>query len=256
MTTYSQPRPHSRVVVTGASSGIGAATVRLLRANGWDTVAVARREDRLAALSKETGCSYRVCDVTDAEAMRALAAELHEEAPVTAVVVNAGGAHGSDPVAEGSVEDWTWMYEVNVAGALNTTQAFLPGLREHGGDLLYLTSTAAHETYPGGAGYTAAKHAESMIPQTMRLELVGEPVRIFEVCPGMVKTEEFSLNRLGSADAAAKVYEGVTNPLVADDIADIIAYCLSRPTHVVLDRIDTRPVAQANTMVVARHKGV
>ncbi|MDU0968658.1 MAG: SDR family oxidoreductase [Actinomycetaceae bacterium] len=252
MTTYTAPRENTRIVVTGASSGIGEATCRLLAASGWAVVALARREDRLQALADDIGCEYHVCDVTNKQMVDEVAHAILEKGPVTGVVVNAGGARGSDRVDAGYVEDWDWMYQVNVAGALNTTQAFLPYLREHGGDLLYLTSTAAHETYPGGAGYTAAKHAESMIPETMRLELVGEPVRIFQVCPGMVKTPEFSLKRLGSQDKADKVYAGVAEPLVAEDIADIIGYCLSRPTHVVLDRIDTRPVAQATTMVVAR----
>lgn len=214
---------------------------------------MARREDRLQQLAAETGCEYHVCDVTDRQRLDEVAQAIQAKARITGVVINAGGAHGSDPVAQGKVEDWDWMYQVNVIGALNTTQAFLPYLRENGGgDLLYLTSTAAHETYPGGAGYTAAKHAEAMIPETMRLELVGEPIRLFQICPGMVKTDEFSLNRLGSKQAAEKVYAGVEEPLVAADIADTIVWCLSRPTHVVLDRIDIRPVAQANTMVVAR----
>ncbi|MBD3689019.1 SDR family oxidoreductase [Nanchangia anserum] len=252
MTCYPPPRENCRIVVTGASSGIGEATCRLLRDNGWQVVAVARRRERLERLSAEIGCEYEVCDVTDADAVDAMAQRVFERGAVSGVVINAGGAHGADPVAAGKAEDWEWMYRVNVAGALATTQAFLPHLRANGGDLLYLTSTAAHETYPGGAGYTAAKHAEAMIPETMRLELVGEPVRIFQVCPGMVKTEEFSLNRLGDRERAEAVYAGVEDPLVAADIADVIGYCLSRPPHVVLDRIDVRPRAQATTMVVAR----
>lgn len=256
MQMYRPPRACHRVVVTGASSGIGAATVRLLCEQGWEVVACARRAERLEALADETGCEWYVLDVTDAEQVRQVADLILEAGPVSALVVNAGGACGADPVAEGDLADWQAMYEVNVLGALASTQAFLPHLRENGGDLLFLTSTAAHETYPGGAGYTAAKHAEAMIPETLRLELVGEPVRIFQVCPGMVKTAEFSLNRLGDAEAAERVYAGVTHPLSAEDVADTIAYCLSRPPHVVLDRIDLRPLAQANTMVVARGSGL
>lgn len=252
MNTFAPPHPCSRIVVTGASSGIGEATCRQLAASGWSVVAVARREERLVALAEAIGCEYHVCDVTDRARVDEVAERILAAGPVHGVVINAGGARGMDPVAEGNGEDWEAMYRVNVLGALNTAQAFLPQLRRDGGDLVFLTSTAAHETYPGGGGYTASKHAEAMIPETLRLELLGEPVRIFQVCPGMVKTEEFSLNRLGSRDAAEKVYEGVDAPLVADDIANVIVYCLSLPAHVVLDRIDIRPRAQANTMNVAR----
>lgn len=251
MVNYVPPRSHNRIVVTGASSGIGAATVRLLSASGFGVVALARREDRLRDLAKETGCEYYVCDVTDRQRMEEVAAHIAQTAPISGVVVNAGGAHGADSVAQGKVEDWQWMYDVNVVGAVNTVQVFLPQLRR-GGDLLFVTSTAAHETYPGGAGYTAAKHGEAMVAQTLRLELVGEPIRILEVCPGMVKTEEFSLNRLGSHEAAEQVYAGVDEPLTDTDIADVIVYMLSCPVHVNLDRVVVRPVAQASSTVVAR----
>ncbi|MGO1593007.1 MAG: SDR family NAD(P)-dependent oxidoreductase, partial [Ancrocorticia sp.] len=156
------------------------------------------------------------------------------------------------PVASGAIADWQRMYDINVISTLRLTQALLPRFREHGGDLVFLTSTAAHETYPGGAGYTAAKHAERMIANTLRIELVGEPVRIIEVAPGMVKTEEFSKNRLGGEDAAEKVYQGVAEPLVAEDIADIIFWALSHPKHVNIDLVTVRPVAQANSWTVAR----
>ena len=144
------------------------------------------------------------------------------------------------------------MYERNTMTALLTSRAFLPGMRERGGDIVFLTSTAAHDTYPGGGGYVAAKHAERIIANTLRLELVGEPVRIIEIAPGMVKTPEFSLNRLGSEEAAAKVYEGVAEPLVAEDIADAIVWTLTRPAHVNIDSMIVRPLAQASNTLVAR----
>ena len=181
-----------------------------------------------------------------------MAADTLALGPVDAVVNNAGGALGVDPVAEADVEHWTQMYDRNVVTALQVTDAFLPGIREHGGDLVFVTSTAAHGTYPGGAGYAAAKHAERMIPLTLRQELVGEPVRIIEIAPGMVHTPEFSLNRLGSQAAAEKVYEGVAEPLVAEDIADAIVWALSRPSHVNIDSMVIRPRAQATNTLVAR----
>ena len=172
---------------------------------------------------------------------------------VDAVVNNAGGALGVDPVAEGSAQEWATMYERNALAALRVSQAFLPGLRERGGDLVFLTSTAAHDTYPGGGGYVAAKHAERIIANTLRLELVGEPVRVIEIAPGMVATEEFSLNRLhGDAEAAAKVYAGVAEPLSADDVAACIVWTLELPAHVNIDSMVVRPRAQASNTLVAR----
>ena len=241
----------ARIVVTGASTGIGEATVRRLTAEGYEVVATARREARLTSLSEQTGCSHFAADLTKQEDIDALVAFLGD-GPVAGLVNVAGGALGQDPVAEGKVTDWQRMYEINVIATLRLTQALLPQFREKGGDLVFLTSRAAHETYPGGAGYTAAKHAERMIANTLRIELVGEPVRIVEIAPGMVKTEEFSKNRLGGEAAAEKVYQGVAEPLVAEDIADIIFWTLSRPKHVNIDLVQVRPVAQANSWTVAR----
>lgn len=243
-----------RAVVTGASSGIGAATVRLLRAKGWDVLAVARRADRLLALAEETGAVPVVADVTDAGDVARLAEQARARGPVHALVNNAGGAIGLDAVATGSVEDWRAMYEVNVLGTLRVTQALLPDLRASGrGDVVVLTSTAGHDTYPGGGGYVAAKHAERSIAATLRLELVGEPVRVVEVAPGMVQTEEFSLNRFGGDQARADaVYAGVDGPLVAEDVADAIVWCLTRPHHVNIDSLVIRPRAQASNTLVAR----
>ena len=238
-------------MVTGASSGIGAATVRALAASDWSVVAVARRQSKLEALAKETGCEYYVCDLKDKEAVGKMAQSLGTD--VRVVVNIAGGAVGQDLIADTTVEDWQEMYSRNVSTALNVTKAFLPNLRE-GGDLVFVTSTAAHDTYPGGGGYVAAKHAERMIPLTLRQELVGEDVRLIEIAPGMVKTAEFSLNRPGSQEAADKVYEGVDNPLSAEDVADLICWCLSRPVHVNIDSVIIRPTAQATNTLVARKK--
>lgn len=226
--------------------------MRRLRAQGWEVTAVARRIMRLKALAEDTGCTYYAADLTDEEQVAAMAADTLTLGPVDAVVNIAGGALGVESVADADIEHWTQMFDRNVVTALQVTNAFLPGIRRRGGDLVFLTSTAAHGTYPGGAGYVAAKHAERMIPLTLRQELVGEPVRIIEIAPGMVRTPEFSLNRLGSKEAADKVYEGVAEPLVAEDIADAIVWALSRPTHVNIDSMVIRPRAQATNTLVAR----
>ena len=242
----SSSSPVRRALVTGASTGIGAATVRLLRSHGWEVVATARRVERLEALA---------ADLQVPGDVERLAREVLDGGPVDAVVNNAGGALGVDPVAEGSAQEWATMYERNVLAALRVSQAFLPGMRERGGDLVFLTSTAAHDTYPGGGGYVAAKHAERIIANTLRLELVGEPVRVIEIAPGMVATEEFSLNRLhGDAEAAAKVYAGVAEPLSADDVAACIAWTLELPAHVNIDSMVVRPRAQASNTLVAREQ--
>ena len=243
-----------RAVVTGASSGIGAATVRRLRAEGWDVVAVARREDRLRALAEETGAEVVVADVTADDDVARLGDTVAAGGPVNALVNNAGGALGADPVASGSLEDWRAMYEMNVLGTLRVTQALLPALRDSGrGDIVVLSSTAAHGTYPGGGGYVAAKHAERQIAMTLRLELVGQPVRVIEIAPGMVHTDEFSLKRFGGDQSKADaVYAGVDAPLVAEDIADAIVWTLTRPHHVNIDTMIIRPRAQASNTVVAR----
>lgn len=239
-------------LVTGASTGIGEETVRLLRGHGWRVVATARREERLERLSAETGCTPVPADLTVDDDIAALVAAA-TASRVTAVVHVAGGALGLDTIADAQVGRWQTMFDRNVVGTLRLTRAMLPHLRAHGGgDLLYLTSTAAHDTYPGGGGYVAAKHAERIIPLTLRQELVGEPIRVIEIAPGMVRTEEFSLNRLGSAEAAAKVYEGVAEPLVAADVAAAIVWALELPRHVNVDTMILRPVAQATNTLVAR----
>src|SRR5215207_7887389 len=210
-------------VVTGASSGIGAATARRLAAEGFHVVAAARRADRLKTLVEEIGNATDVtCDVTDDDSVAGLAAAVTALGePVTLLVNNAGGARGMDQVADGSVADWQWMYDVNVLGTLRVTKALLPALEASGaGTIVTVGSTAGFVVYEGGAGYAAAKHAQRALVGTLRLEIVGKPVRVIEIDPGMVRTEEFSRNRLGDQEKADAIYSGVREPLVADDIAD------------------------------------
>lgn len=243
-----------RAVVTGASSGIGAATVRRLRAEGWQVLAVARRADRLAALAAETGAVPVVADITKADDVAALRERVAAAGDLHALVNNAGGALGLEPIEAADLDQWRQMFELNVVGTMRVTQALLPALRESGrGDVVVVTSTAAHEPYPGGAGYVAAKYAERIATRTLRLELVGEPIRVIEIAPGMVHTEEFSLNRFGGdAERAAKVYRGVPGVLVAEDIADAIVWALTRPHHVNIDTMIIRPRAQASNTKIAR----
>ncbi|MDN5559210.1 MAG: SDR family oxidoreductase [Ruaniaceae bacterium] len=242
-----------RALVTGASSGIGEATVRALAADGWRVLATARRAGRLEALAAETGCEWVAADVTTPEDVDAVV-EAAAAAELTAVVHVAGGALGIDRVDEADPDLWRRMFELNVIATLNLTRRCLPLVRAAGrGSLVFLTSTAAHGTYPGGAGYVAAKHAERQIATTLRLELGGEPIRVIEIAPGMVKTEGFSLTRLGSAEAADTVYEGVEAPLVAEDVAEAVRWSLGVPEHMNVDLMVLRPVAQSSHTTVARH---
>lgn len=239
-------------VVTGASSGIGAATARRLAAEGFTVVAAARRLDRLQELATETGATPVQCDVTSDTDVAALAGVVSGLGlPLTVLVNNAGGAFGADPVENADLDQWRAMYEINVVGTVRVTRALLPLLEASGaGTILLLGSTAGFVTYEGGGGYTAAKHAEKAVADTLRLELSGRPIRVIDVSPGMVRTDEFAVNRFGGdADKAAAVYEGVAEPLVADDIADVVAFAVTRPHHVNIDRLVIRPLAQA-----AQHK--
>lgn len=242
MTT--SPDAHSRVaVVTGASSGIGQSAARVLAAQGFHVVAVARREKRITRLADELGGTAVVADVTDDAAVAALAASLPR---VDVLVNNAGGAKGLEPVAEANLDDWRWMWETNVMGTLRVTRALLPKLIASGDGLIVtVTSIAALEVYDGGAGYTAAKHAQGALHRTLRGELLGKPVRLTEIAPGAVQTE-FSLVRFGGdAQRAESVYAGIT-PLSADDVAEVIGFVASRPAHVNIDQIVIRPRDQAS----------
>ncbi|GGZ53281.1 oxidoreductase [Streptomyces inusitatus] len=243
-------------VVTGASSGIGAATARRLAAAGYHVVLAARRAERIEALAGElVSAGHRATahtlDVTDRAAVDAFAAGLDR---CDVLINNAGGALGADPVATGDPADWRRMFEVNVIGTLHTTQALLPALTESGdGTVVVLTSTAGHGTYEGGAGYVAAKHGAHVLAETLRLEIVGTPVRVIEIAPGMVRTEEFATTRFhGDAEKAAKVYAGVPEPLTADDIADTITWAVTRPPHVNIDLLMVRPRVQASNTKVHR----
>jgi NADP-dependent 3-hydroxy acid dehydrogenase YdfG len=240
-------------VVTGASSGIGAATARRLAAEGYRVIAAARRRERLDELAASTpGVVPMTLDVTDPESVSALAASAGDDLAV--LVNNAGGAIGTEPIERADPADWQAMYETNVLGVLRVTQALLPAL-EHGagGHVVVTGSIAGHLVYEGGAGYTAAKHAATALVETLRLELAGRPVRVTEIAPGMVHTEEFSLVRFrGDQDAADRVYAGVPDPLSADDVADCIAFAVTRPAHVNIDLLVVKPLAQAAPHKVVR----
>jgi NADP-dependent 3-hydroxy acid dehydrogenase YdfG len=242
-------------VVTGASSGIGAATARRLAQDGFDVVAAARRRDRLDALAAEQpNIRAATLDVTDDASVAALAAELPD---VALLVNNAGGAFGMDPVEHARIEDWQRMYDSNVLGVLRMTQALLPALEAGtGGHVVVTGSIAGHLVYEGGGGYTAAKHAATAVVETLRLELNGRPVRVTEIAPGMVRTDEFSLVRLrGDREAADRVYAGVDEPLTAEDVADAIAWTATRPPHVNVDLLVLKPLAQAAPHKVHRTTG-
>jgi NADP-dependent 3-hydroxy acid dehydrogenase YdfG len=238
-------------VVTGASSGIGAATVRCLVAEGYDVIAAARRADRLAQLAVETGARAVVLDVTDEKSVQALADAVET---CSVLVNNAGGAFGWAPVEAADAADWQHMWDVNVMGTMRMTRALLPKLEASGDAVIVtLTSTAGHGVYENGGGYTAAKHAQHAVCETLRLELLGRPVRLVEVAPGMVATEEFSLNRLGGDQSRADaVYAGVPGPLSAADVADCIAWAATRPWNVNIDLLVVRPRAQAAAHKVLR----
>jgi NADP-dependent 3-hydroxy acid dehydrogenase YdfG len=236
-------------VVTGASSGIGAATARHLAREGFHVFCAARRVDRVEVLAQEIGGTAVACDVTSEDDVAALAARVGERLDV--LVNNAGAALGASPVSESDPAEWRAMYEVNVIGLMLVTKSLLPALVASGaGVILNVGSTAGRIAYEGGAGYTAAKHGTQVVTETLRLELYDQPVRVCEVAPGMVRTDEFSLRRFGGdQEKADAVYAGVAEPLTADDVADAIAWMVTRPPHVNIDELVMRPRAQA-----AQHK--
>jgi NADP-dependent 3-hydroxy acid dehydrogenase YdfG len=247
-------------VVTGASSGIGAATAVRLAADGFRVLAAARRRDRLEEVAaRHPQIEAIMLDVTAPESVAALAARVAQWAPdgLDVLVNNAGGALGVDPIETADPADWQWMYDTNVLGVLRVTQALLPALEQgDGGHIAVTGSIAGHLVYEGGGGYTAAKHAVAAMVETLRLELNGRPIRISEIAPGMVHTQEFSLVRLrGDQAAADKVYDGVASPLTAEDIADCIAWVVTRPPHVDVDLLVVKPVAQAAPHKVDRRRG-
>jgi NADP-dependent 3-hydroxy acid dehydrogenase YdfG len=237
-------------LVTGASSGIGEATVRALAAQGWTVFAVARRAERLAALEAQTGAVGIPADISEDDDVSRLLARVTEAGGIDTLINIAGGARGADAIGAASTEDWEWMYRVNVLGTMKLTRAFLPMLRANGeGTVLNLTSTAGLAAYEGGGGYNAAKFAQHAMTGALRLEEAENNLRVIEVAPGLVYTEEFALNRLGDRQAAEKVYQGVEKPLTAEDVAEVVRYAVTAPHHVNLDQIVIRPVAQA-----ANHK--
>src|SRR3954468_5702951 len=245
---HAQDQPRS-AVVTGASSGIGAATARHLAAEGFHVFCAARREERVRSLAEEIGGTAVRCDVTDPVEVDALAKQVGPRLDV--LVNNAGAAFGSDPVTEANTDEWRRMYEVNVIGLVEVTKALVPALIASGaGVILKVGSTTGRIAYEGGGAYTAAKHGTQVVTETLRLELYDQPVRVCEIAPGMVRTDEFALVRFeGDAAKAESVYAGVSEPLVADDIADAITWVATRPPHVNVDELVIRPRAQA-----AQHK--
>lgn len=234
-------------LVTGASSGIGAATAKALAAAGYRVIAAARRADRLAELAGEM-IETHVLDVTDQRSVDDLAAYLADKS-LEVVVANAGGAFDATTIAEADLDSWQKTYEVNVIGVVRTIKALIPKMSQ-GGHIVIMGSTAGRTAYEGGGSYSGAKHAVVALAQTLRLELSGLPIRVTEIAPGMVRTDEFAVVRFGGDnEKAAKVYEGVAEPLVAEDIADAVVWCVTRPAHVNVDLLVVRPIAQA-----AQHK--
>ena len=235
-------------VVTGASSGIGAASARYLAREGFEVICAARRLDRIEALAKEIDGRAVQCDVTSAEDVAALTAAVGDELQV--LVNNAGGAFGLEPVADADLDAWRRMFEVNVIAVAAVTKSLLPALIAGRGTIIVMGSTAGQVAYEGGGGYVAAKHGAKAVVDTLRLELYDQPVRVTEIAPGMVQSEGFALTRFnGDQSKADAVYAGVREPLTADDVADIVAWIATRPAHVNIDRITVRPRAQA-----AQHK--
>jgi NADP-dependent 3-hydroxy acid dehydrogenase YdfG len=238
-------------LVTGGTKGVGRGIAQRL-ADAGASIAVCSRSEPESALPD--GWEWFGVDLRDGEAAWAMVDSVVERlGRVDVLVNNAGGAFDANPVADADLDSWARTYEVNVLGTVRLTKALLPALRASGaGDVVFVSSTAGLTSYEGGASYTASKHGVHTLAETLRLELNGEPVRVVEIAPGMVRTEEFSVKRLGSSDAADAVYRGVREPLVAEDIADCIAWTITRPHHVNIDLMIVRPLAQAAQHKVAR----
>jgi len=238
-------------VITGASSGIGAATATLLAENGYHVIAGARRRDRLDALAASNENIEAVeLDVTDQSSVDVLASQLRGK-PVAVLINCAGGAFDAASVADADPEIWKKTFDVNVVGSVRMVKAITPLMSAHGrGHIVIISSTAGHRSYENGGSYVAAKFAETSLVETLRLELNGQPIRVTEIAPGMVKTDEFAKVRFnGDVDRAAKVYEGVTRPLTAADVAESIRWSVMLPDHFNVDSMTIRPIAQA-----AQHK--
>jgi NADP-dependent 3-hydroxy acid dehydrogenase YdfG len=241
-------------VITGASSGIGAATARLLAQNGYHVIAAARRADRLKALAAEDeNIEAFTLDVTAQSEIDALAKHLHGK-PVSILINCAGGAFDSDSINDSDPEIWKKTFDINVVGSVRMVKAMTPLMQEFGrGHIVMISSTAGHRVYENGGSYVAAKFAETSLVETLRLELNGQPIRVTEIAPGMVKTDEFAVQRFqGDLEKAAKVYEGVTRPLVAEDVAEAIRWSVMLPSHFNVDSLMIRPIAQAQTHKVYR----
>ncbi|WP_018157049.1 SDR family NAD(P)-dependent oxidoreductase [Demetria terragena] len=235
-------------VVTGASSGIGRASARRLAADGYEVICAARRTGRVRELAREIDGRAVTCDVTSAEEVAALAAEVGDRLDV--LVANAGGALGVEPVVDANLDEWRTMFETNVIGVARCVQALMPALVRAEGEIIVIGSVAAHVSYEGGGGYVAAKHAVRAMIGSLRLEVYDRPVRVCEIDPGMVQSDEFSLVRFhGDAEKAAAVYAGVVGPLTQEDIAECVSFVAARPKHVNIDSMVVRPRAQP-----AQHK--
>lgn len=241
--------PRKVAAITGASSGIGAATARALAAAGYELVLGARRLDRLREVADPLGARAVALDVTDLDSVAAFAAAVPR---LDVLVANAGTALGTDRIEAAREELWETMFHTNVLGVLRTVRALLPKLEASGDGLVVITgSIAGFETYRGGAGYTASKHALRAFTRTLRLELLGRPVRVTELSPGLVETEFSVVRFAGDGGRAKAVYEGM-DPLTADDIAECIRWVCSLPSHVNIDEIVVRPRDQATATEVHR----
>ena len=241
-------------VITGGSSGIGAATARLLASNGYHVIAAARRTERLAALAAEDqNIEAFTLDVTKQESIDSLTKHLQGK-PVSILINCAGGAFDFDPISDSDPEIWKKTYDINVVGSVRMVKAMTPLMQAFGrGHIVMISSTAGHRVYENGGSYVAAKFAETSLVETLRLELNGQPIRVTEIAPGMVKTDEFAVQRFsGDTGKAAKVYEGVTRPLVAEDVAEAIRWSVMLPTHFNVDSLMIRPLAQAQSHKVYR----